>query len=461
MPAKDHSLFHHLSAQPKDGAPECLLYTDQSSPRLLYTCHFVFSTVLSSSFRLTHSTDEFEAYTGAKVNYSGKQLNSGLHILPSGLLFEKGVNEKQPELLPRGNLMKAYVYSAAPTQEHVGYDLFSMVFFFVSRYEEWQNYEADEHGRFGIRQSVLFRFRQHRRPLVDLCIMEFKDKLSAKFPFLAWPNREARVISTVDVDNLFAFKGRPLWKIVAGSCRDLIKGDVKNLLTRFRVLSGKEPDPFDVYNEWPVFCKQESFPLLFFFLYRNGTTYDRGVRPGHAAFLKVFQRLKSFPVHIGIHPSYFSQTKGQFEDELNQLRRDLELDVVYSRQHYLRFDIRTSPGRWMKAGIRADFSMGFSDEPAFRAGTSFPFPYYNFEREQSEDLVFVPFCMMDGAYSVHRPQAKQNILNELLAMGSDIKSSGGNFITVFHERSFYNHLYPGFGPLYKEMHLQLKALFRT
>jgi hypothetical protein len=103
--------------------------------------------------------------------------------------------------------------------------------------------------------------------------------------------------------------------------------------------------------------------------------------------------------------------------------------------------------------------MGFSDEPGFRAGTAYPFHYFNFFNVKQEVLVFMPFCIMDGAYAIHNKKNKQDVLTEVAEMAKEIKKSGGNFISVFHERSFYNHLYPGFGNLYKEMHLQIKALF--
>jgi hypothetical protein len=161
-----------------------------------------------------------------------------------------------------------------------------------------------------------------------------------------------------------------------------------------------------------------------------------------------------------LHPSYYSHRNNQLEKELTSLENDLGVKVNMSRQHYLKFDIRHTPHQLIRAGIEMDFTMGFSNAPGFRAGTSFPFHYFNFMSEKQENLLFVPFCVMDGAYTIHAKKSKEDVLNELLSMASDIKACGGNFISVIHERSFYNHLYPGFGTLYKDMHLQIKALFR-
>jgi hypothetical protein len=417
--------------------------------------------VLSSRFRISDSVNEFQLYSGPKVNYSEHELtlNNSLQILPHGLLFEIGINESKPELKKTDEGYHAFITSDLPTPATLEYDVFSMVFYFISRYEEWQTYEKDEHGRFGLKHSIFYKHNVNKSPIVDLSILELKERLRRVFPDVLWPKHNARIISTLDIDNLFAFKGRPLWKTLAAGTKDILRGDFKNLQTRLNVLSGLQKDPFDVYDEVPAFCENEGIPLILFFLYRNGTRYDRGIRPGSYEFFSVFSRLKKFSLSIGLHPSYYSNRKNQLEKELNFLENDLGQKVNISRQHYLIFDIRTTPMRLIRAGIHVDFSMGFSDEPGFRAGTAYPFHYFNFFNEKQEVLVFMPFCIMDGAYAIHNKKNKQDVLTEVAEMAKEIKKSGGNFISVFHERSFYNHLYPGFGNLYKEMHLQIKALF--
>jgi len=451
-----------LSPSPDAKAPECLVFSETQHPRLSYTCEFVFHTVLLSRFRITSSKEDYEAHPGIKINYSCQTLKGGLEIQPDGLLFEKGIREKVPELIPLDGLFKAFVNNIAQLTNTMNYDVFAMVFYFISRYEEWQRQEQDEHGRFGVQQSILFKHKTLHRPVVDLCTQELKEKLTLLFPNAPWPDTGPKLLSTLDIDNLYAFKGRPLWKILAAGLRDGVKGDFKNLSNRFKVLIGKQKDPFDIYDEVPAFCEKAGIPLVFFFLYRNGTKYDRGLKPGSASFMDVFQRLKKHPLALGLHPSYYSSTEqGRIQRERIQLERDLSQNVVYSRQHFLRFNIKTTPQQLIQAGIRADFSMGFSDTIGFRAGTSFPFRYYDFENEKSGDLHFVPFCMMDGAYSIHNKMGQEAVLKEMKGMAADIKTGRGYFITVFHERSFYDHLYPGFGTLYRELHLQIKALLNT
>jgi hypothetical protein len=101
--------------------------------------------------------------------------------------------------------------------------------------------------------------------------------------------------------------------------------------------------------------------------------------------------------------------------------------------------------------------MGFATGTGFRAGTSLPFHWYNFEEEKNENLVFVPFCAMDGVWSVYGKADPATALGELEALAEDIRRQKGIFMSIFHERSFSDHLYPGFGALYKKLHSQVSA----
>jgi hypothetical protein len=59
---------------------------------------------------------------------------------------------------------------------------------------------------------------------------------------------------------------------------------------------------------------------------------------------------------------------------------------------------------------------------------------------------------MDGVWSVYGNADTATALRELEALAEDIRRQKGIFMSVFHERSFSDHLYPGFGTLYKKLH---------
>lgn len=442
-----------------DHSPEILVLADSPGSRLDYVLDFIFRKVLLCRYRLTTSTTEFQSCKAAKLNYSSGIFDSALNIKPEGLLQEKNLRHEKPILHFRKEQVSCFITGSPGLAIEMEQDVLALVFYFISRYEEWQETNKDEHGRFPAAKSLLESAGAGTWPIVDFAVKELKEKMQALFPDLKFPTRRAALISTIDVDNLFAFQEKPLWRQAGASVRDLIQGDFKQLMQRIRVLKGDIRDPFDIYDEVPAFCAENDIPLLLFFLYAPGSVYDRSIKPG-AIFKNVFDRLSQYPCRIGLHPSYHSSTKENLLNEEAQVfRQDSGVDELWSRQHFLRFDIRTVAECLIQAGIHMDFSMGWSDRAGFRAGTAFPFLYYDFQKESVRDLHFVPFCLMDGAYSIHHRQGREHILQDAFKMADQIKACGSYFVSVYHERSFYDHLYPGFGPLYKELHLGLKERF--
>ena len=340
------------------------------------------------------------------------------------------------------------------------YDIFSAVFYFISRYEEWQNFKPDEHGRFEAKSSLLFQNKFHLKPVVDVWIAELAKSLKDFYPAITFPEKTFSVVSTIDVDNLYAYKAKGWARTFGALAKDILKFDFKNLKDRSQVLIGNKKDPFDIYENVSDFCFKNKIPLIYFFLFRTGTKYDRTVRPESPVFKTVFEILKKNYALIGLHPSYRStENKNLLISEKNNLEKKLEEKITFTRQHYLRFNIRTTPKQLIESGFEVDFTMGFASGPGFRAGTSHPFYYYDFENEKPEPkLLFVPFCLMDGAYTVYENTTPELAYAEMLTIAKEIKKVNGLFISVFHERTFSDHLYKGYGTLYKKLHLALKEL---
>jgi hypothetical protein len=445
-----------ISAKPDSSAPLITIYSSLRSPRLQYACHFIFNRILQVNFVIETDRQKFDVVKGPGINYSEEQSMTGLQISPDKLIFEKGISEHLPNPLIKDNQI---CFFETNTNTDFSFDIFSAVFYFISRYEEYQSYDKEMHGRFEAKQSVLFKNNFHLRPVVDHWIIQLEEALCKVYPDLKFPARNFRIVSTLDVDNLFAYRHKGFFRTLGASVKDLLRADFTNLKLRFSVLSGRSQDPFDVYEEVSDFCRSENIPLAWFFLFKSSTKYDRTVSPSSNAFNKVFEVIKKNNSQIGLHPSYNSAfSPGMLAQELHDFKMKSKSEVLFSRQHYLRFDIRTTPQLLLKNGIRADFTMGFASSPGFRAGTSHPFPFYDFEKEQSTELIFFPFCAMDGAYFVYGKITPEEALKSLMELAAEVQKVKGIFTSVFHERTFSNHLYPGFVTLYKKLHLKLKEL---
>lgn len=437
-----------LSLDVDSSSPTIILYSEQVTARLNYVCGFIFSHVLKLKFIITSSKEDLEASHFYKINYSPEIIDGTLQVIPSGLLSETNVSDQKPDVVKKGGS----VYFYPNSEGDLKFDVFSAVFYMISRYEEWQGFEADKHGRFEINQSILFTHKTETKPVVDAWIMELRKCIAGFFSGIVLPVLKTKTISTIDVDNLSAYSDKGFTRTAGAFSRDVLKGDLGNIKRRIKVLGGKEKDPFHIYERITKFCKSINVPVFYFFLYRTGTAFDRAVDPGSNAFKQAIDEVVANGGYVGIHPSYYTSGNPKLmREEITAFSKTVGTAITVSRQHYLRFDIKTTPKHLIENGIRADFTMGFASAPGFRAGTTHPFYYFDFVHEKETELLFVPFCAMDGAYTVYDKKSPEAALRKFQEIKAEIEKVHGLFITVFHERTFADHLYPGYGELFKSL----------
>lgn len=437
----------------KQAKPQFIVLVSQINNRVTYTCDFIFHQALLCNYIITDNQNEFTASSLYKINYTTSTLSDSFQIIPSGFLPKAGVEETLP---PVANV-KSIPYFFPQQSGEISFDIFSAIFYLISRYEEWQKFVKDRHGRFEERNSILYKLSVLKKPIVDIWIDEFKTALLNKFSGITFPKREFKFISTIDVDNLYAFKGKPFHRNVGGAVKDLMRFDTPMFMARLATVFLGKADPFDKYDEQIKISRESGIPLIYFFLYKNNTEFDRTITPGHDQFKRLFEKLKKEKISFGIHPSYFSSDSPEnIKAETELLSEHSQQKTILSRQHYLRFNIKSTPGYLEEAGIQFDFTMGFATASGFRAGTTLPFYYYNFEKEATLKVMAVPFTLMDGAYYIYSKAKMEDAKRDIELLREEAKKVNGLFVTVFHERSFADELYPGWRRLYSQIHHLIK-----
>lgn len=448
-----NDVYKLLNLRVSPASPSFILYSEKKSPRLNYVTKFIFEHVLKVKCVVTNDFLEFEKSPCFKINYALKSVKEALHIIPQEYLFIEGVSEINLKPILKNNMIYFFENKNSEVKSNIDYDIFSAVFYFISRHEEWLNPELDKHSRFELSSSVLYKNNFHKIPVVDNWILELKHALKSFFKGIVFPENKFTVISTIDVDNLYAYKKKGFLRTIGAFLKDLFKLDIKNLIARKNVVLNKQKDPFDIYSEISNFCEQNNIPLIYFFLYKSGTKYDRTIHPKSNVFSEVINQLQKTNSFIGLHPSYFSYNNLDcLNKEIESFSELIGQKVQFSRQHYLRFDIKITPKLLIAQNIKVDFTMGFATGIGFRAGTSFPFFYYDFNSESETELLFLPFCAMDGAYFVYDNIKPEEMLDSMNELSDQVKKVGGIFVTVFHERTFSEHLYPGYEHIYKKLY---------
>jgi len=417
--------------------------------RLKYTCDFIFNTVLNCNYEIINALEEFEQKQGLKINYSSTFQSSCINIPEHSFLNDACPINKQMPLEIEMN-ESFVIFKKQLSNFDLNFDLFSAVFACISRYEEWLNPTLDVHKRFEIKESIFFKHNCHLAPQVDKWINQLREVLVTKFK-CNLPLQQFKQISTVDLDNLYAFQHKGFIRNLGGGFKDLLNGKFDLIAKRISVCLGKSKDPFDVYDLLIEQAKDNQLELVFFYLLNDKTKFDRTLNPHSKGFKQNIEKVSS-KCKVGLHPSYYAYNNPELlKQEMELFKQLTKESVQLSRQHYLRFDIRSTPNLLEKNGVKYDFTMGFASKPGFRAGTSFPFSYFNFESNQPLNIVAIPFCAMDGAYSVYEAFDYDSALKSLNKLRTEVKKVGGFFVTVFHERSFSKLHYGRMNELYFEL----------
>jgi hypothetical protein len=101
---------------------------------------------------------------------------------------------------------------------------------------------------------------------------------------------------------------------------------------------------------------------------------------------------------VGLHGSYRAALDpGALTEERDALEIASGLEVTTTRQHFLHWEIRTTPALQEQAKLRVDSTLGFNANVGFRAGTSLPFHHFDVGTGRPLALLEVPLVIQDGA----------------------------------------------------------------
>lgn len=411
---------------------DIIILCQKPAARLKYVAGF-----LGSSLGIRFQVTDQPAKGNYVIGY-GEQSAPGSFTIPeSGLLNETGIRQCIPEIKTDKG-----VY---PFPFKGGYDLpfdiFSAIFYLITRYEEYLPFEPDVHGRFETRESFAYRNGFHEEPVVDQWLMLFRKALSDKFPELEIPRRRFTFLPTMDIDSPWAFKYRRAGRNMAGLAKNILTGDFETARRRINVIFRRGDDPFDVYDFIRKTESDYNFRTTFFFLFNDNGRID----PNHSLRSSEFRQLVNELAKghdVGIHPSCSSNKDMiNLEVEFDRFRSTVGMAPEKSRQHYLLLKFPSTYRRLIEMGIRHDYSMGYTTIPAFRAGTTLPFKFYDLEREEETPLTVHPFSVMDVTLQQYMKLKPGEAIRVVKSLIDKIKSVAGIFTPLWHNESLSD-----FGP---------------
>ncbi len=401
-----------------------IVYAPKTTDRLKYILDEIFKYRLGLEWRIAEDKNDFTlAGDLHKINYSSENLG-GFYIPNSGFLETEGVNT---EFKPHFGRMD-YQPVLFPMDGGLGFDVFSMAFWCLSRYEEYQPFKPDLHDRFCASQSVFNKNGFIEAPVLDIALQFFFEKagLIAANKYATYP--------TLDIDIAYKYKGKGFVRSVLGFFKSLLYLDIGEVVNRVNVTLGKS-DPWDTYTYILQALKSSALRTRIFIHVGALGTYDKAVPLSYPAFGATVKELAA-SFSMGVHPSYgYGQTGIGIENEKTKLQNFIGMPVNRSRQHFLRMTFPETYRNLIKAGIKHDYTMGFPDQIGFRAGTGHSFRFYDLLEEKTTELIVHPFCAMDVTlknYMAFTPE----IAKEKIGIVKNIcKKYGVPFCFIFHNES--------------------------
>jgi hypothetical protein len=411
-----------------------LVFTEHITPRVSYTLNHILKNQFGLEFSVSADFESFNLAKTPKINYSDRHCNAAFQIIPEGLLFEDGLRIGKPEIYNAEELPVLFQQKDG----NLFFDIFSAVFWFISRYEEYQEYIPDNHNRFPASQSFAYKNKLLTTPIVDVWVQHFKQKLEQKYTDIELKRTKFSALTTIDVDSPWCYKNKGFLRNAGGMFRDLLKGQINEVFFRVKVLLNIIPDPWYNFDWIAHLHKNTTTNLMFFIHVGEYGTFDKTVKSTSKSFCNFINNV-SLNSSIGLHPSYnAASNKKVFQTELTRLSKLSGMEITANRQHYLVFKVATYYPQLIEMGINEDYSMGFADMPGFRAGTSNPFYFFDLHKNQETKLLIHPFAVMDRTLNTYQGQSVEDALETLKLIVENVKKVHGTFVSLWHNESLSN-----------------------
>nr|WP_298992041.1 polysaccharide deacetylase family protein [uncultured Polaribacter sp.] len=426
-----------------------LVYSHRITPRIRYIFKHILTRTLLIPVSFTSKIEDFVAHNGLKLSYTKTALGSEFFIKSNDLLFEQGVNDLEINVQKWDDVP---CFFATNINSSLPFDIFAASFYLITRYEEYLPHVKDTHGRFTAEQSLAFKYKFLEKPVIDIWSYKFLSLLKERFPDYTYKTRKYNYISTIDIDNAYAYKHKSFIRGFGGFFMDIFRFKLRDVWNRTAVNLNLKKDPFNTFNELLSFKKEFNIKTIFFFSIGDYTTFDTNVSASKNKYKLLIKNVQDYAL-VGLHPSYFTMNNASMlKKEKGRLENITNTTIKKSRQHYLRFNLPETYQQLIDLEIDEEYSMGYASNVGFRASTCTPFYFYDLDFEIQTPLKVFPFALMDTTLNDYLKLTPKQSLGKIRDLRNEIKAVNGTFITLFHNESLSDYLrWKGWKRLYESM----------
>lgn len=403
-----------------------LIYTHKITPRLTYIMRHIFVNLLGIEIDFTTKVEEFIKHSGPKITYTKQPLQNEFFVRSNELLFEQGINDIQVTIASWDSVPCFF-----PTGERssLPFDVFAASFFLIARYEEYLPHVKDIHGRFSPKDSIAYQNGFLQKPVVDIWAYKLLDTLKERFPDLEHKQRSYDFISILDVATSHCYANRGIVRGFAGLVMDLGTLRLKRVFERIAVGLNRRKDPYDNFAELIALHKKYGVRSNFFFQFADYSKYDKNVSTNSIRFKSLIKYVADYsPVSLAASYSSFTDMELLKKEKAN-LEEVINRPVNNSKMRYNRVDVPETYRNLIAAEFTDDYTMGYTYELGFRAGTCTPFQFYDIPLEVKQPIKIHPFAVHD--YALSKLKKESLILEQVDLLAKQVKVVNGTLITMF------------------------------
>lgn len=402
-----------------------------------------------TSYRLTNDRDEFINYDGPKFSYGLNPIADEYFIKSKELLFEVGIVEYEITCIPFKHAKAIFPCNA---KSDFPFDIFAASFYMASRYEEYLPHKRDVHNRFDAKESAAYQNNFLEYPVVNIWSEAFWDELLKRFPQLTRKHNSYKFITTIDVDNAFAYKEKGFVRSVAGFLKNIFKFEIIELFERIKVQFGFKIDPYDTFDYQLEMIKKYDLEVIYFILLGDYGYNDKNIPVTSAKFRSLIKSLADY-AKVGIHPSYGSNKDfNQLQKEVARLSDIIHLQIDKSRQHFLKLQLPDTYRNLLELNITNDYTMGYACYFGFRSGLCIPYHFYDLDLEVETPLMIHPFAVMEGTLKYYLSIEPEEAITYYKKLIDEVRAVNGTFISLWHNDSINDStLWKGWKNVFEEM----------
>lgn len=417
----------------------CHIITNNRNNRLDYVLNYIFSHPLGQNqYSWSYSS---KTNNDIRIYYDSNQNHkNGYSIFAQKIFFD-------PKKIVYNPICTKYTISSAPcygigsmindqlNSYTFPFDIFESIFFHISRYEEYfsPKEKNDHYGWLEEKEHLLVKNDIHKLPQADILIKIFFEKFYSNKIKL----RTTYAISH-DIDILYRFK--PISRLIKSLGGIIyhgrgIKHFSKSAIQYFKMATRVSKDPYDCFDSL-IHTDDHWTEKIIFFIAGGKTKYEGFYSINHPYIKKIISLAKRRSYQIGIHPSYnAAKNPKSFIIEKTALESITNHEIVYNRQHWLRFDWDITPYYLESSKVKMDSSMGYTRHLGFRCGTGFPYKMYDFKNERPFSWIEYPLSFMESS-AIHEAKFSKLSLYEVMNEFILLNDKNTSIMFNFHNSTF-------------------------